>query len=154
MLRDLKESRRYYARRVGALVREFDEPALVEECLPFLEVLTGVARLLEADKLTELHPAIILVGKRCPMVHSETKQRRVALWERVAIIQREVTTQAESDPELKELKNVLALVNRVLSGLPERLTLGSGGARVTVTAFFREQMLSATKAALTVAQAA
>ena len=154
MLRDLKESRRYYARKVKALVRDFDDSLLSQEYLPFLEALTGIADLLEIGELTALHQTIILVAKRCPLVHSETKRRRKALWERIAIIQREVTAQADDDPELKELKCALALVSKVLSGLPERLTIGSDGVKVTVTVFFQKQMLSATRVALTVARVA
>lgn len=165
-MHDVKKARGYYARKVGALVRDFDDAELFREYQPFLEVLTSIARLLEVGKLSVLHQTIITVNKRCPLVHLETKRRRVDLWERIVIIQREVTTQAEDDPELKELKLALALVNRALTGDPERLTLreltsdperltlGPKGAKVTVTAFFQEQMLLAAQEILTVAKVA
>ncbi len=155
MLHDVNKRRAFYVRSIRAQVQSFDGAELSGEYQPFLEVLTAVVCLLEAGRLWELHPTTVMLIKRCPLVHRETKRRRKALWQAVTVIQKEVATQGQGrDPELKELKNVLALVNKALCGLPERLTLGSDRSRVTVTSFFQEQMLLATKEILVETKAA
>lgn len=152
-MHDVHELRGYYVRRLGALERDFGGSESLDEFAPFLEILRTLSGFLESGSLTSFHPVILAVGKRCSLVHSETKRRRKTLWDALVELQKDIVTK-DQDPELKELKDALALVNRVLCCLPERLTLASNGRRVTVVAFFQEQLRLAIEAVPTLAEAA